>query len=218
MILIAASPGAGLPVLAEDALPGGGEAQLGPRTLESDAQAETKSEPDRAQRTARQLQHGQALPAISSRFGERRDPINGTYRRHAGIDLPAPAGTGVAATAAGIVLRAGWAGGYGQLVEIEHAGGLRTRYAHLSLILVAQGQQVEPGQIIGQVGSTGRSTGNHLHFEVRQNGIARNPLDFLHAGLRQEDIPLAPLARPAAHVSQFARTRDAAIQEDGDGL
>ena len=110
---------------------------------------------------------------ITSYFGYRW----GSF--HQGIDIAAATGTPVGASRTGTVSRAGWAGGYGNLIEIDHHDGKTTRYAHLSNIHVRVGQRVERGQIIGRVGSTGRSTGPHLHFEIREGGRARNPLDYL---------------------------------------
>ncbi|WP_426268067.1 M23 family metallopeptidase [Sphingomonas sp. LHG3443-2] len=95
---------------------------------------------------------------------------------HGGLDLPAAWGTTVRAASSGIVRRAGWAGGYGNLIEIAHLDGTSTRYGHLSSILVQTGERVSAGQRIGGVGSTGRSTGPHLHFEIRRNGAPVNPL------------------------------------------
>lgn len=157
------------------------------------------------------------LPLLSSRFGGRRDPFDGTLRRHAGIDMPAPPGSAVVAAEAGLVRRAAMAGGYGQLVEIDHGGGLRTRYAHLSRILVREGDWVERGRPIAAVGSTGRSTGNHLHFEVRRNGIARDPLAYLGSKEPVYDLAPAPIGPDAPHISQFAHSRDVAAEKDGDG-
>ena len=117
--------------------------------------------------------------SISSRFGWRTDPITGAGRRHAGIDLPSRFGAAVMATAPGIVRIAGWTGGYGNLVEIEHAGGVRTRYGHLSRLDVYPSQHVAEGQVIGEVGSTGHSTGPHLHYEMRVGGMAVDPLSFV---------------------------------------
>jgi murein DD-endopeptidase MepM/ murein hydrolase activator NlpD len=117
--------------------------------------------------------------SITSRFGWRADPISGAGRRHAGIDLPSRLGAAVMATAPGIVRTAGWAGGYGNLVEIEHADGVRTRYGHLSRLDVFPSEHVEQGQVIGEVGSTGHSTGPHLHYEVRIGGMAVDPLTFV---------------------------------------
>jgi murein DD-endopeptidase MepM/ murein hydrolase activator NlpD len=120
--------------------------------------------------------------SISSRFGYRDDPFLHRPALHAGLDFVAPSGTEVLTTAAGVVVSAGWSGGYGQMVEIKHAGGLSTRYAHLSAILVQPGTKVEVGAPIGRVGSTGRSTGPHLHYETRRDGEAVNPAPYLAAG------------------------------------
>jgi peptidoglycan hydrolase FlgJ len=113
---------------------------------------------------------------VSSGFGERHDPMHGRVRRHAGVDIAAPQGTPIAAAAAGKVVFAGRRGGYGNLVEIEHADGQRTRYAHAARLLVQVGDEVKPGQPIATVGSTGRSTGPHLHFEVKKDGARIDPL------------------------------------------
>ncbi len=122
---------------------------------------------------------GTRAPLISSPFGWRTDPIRGARRRHAGVDLPGRSGTSIHATGPGVVSRAGWAGGYGKLIEIEHPGGIRTRFGHLSRILVGRGERVVPGQRIGAMGSTGRSTGPHLHYEVRVNDTAADPLRYM---------------------------------------
>lgn len=116
---------------------------------------------------------------FSSFYGVRSDPFRGTAAMHAGVDIPGPVGTPIYATADGIVGRAGWAGGYGNLVELEHGGGLETRYGHLSKILVAPGARVQRGDVIAYMGSTGRSTGSHLHYEVRMDGRAINPIPYL---------------------------------------
>lgn len=120
--------------------------------------------------------------AITSRFGNRRDPILGRGAFHAGIDFRAPTGTNIRASAPGTVVKAGRNGGYGKMVEIRHANGLTTRYAHLSRISVKKGDSVPAGAVIGQSGNTGRSTGPHLHYEVRQSGKAIDPLTFIRAG------------------------------------
>lgn len=135
-------------------------------------------------RAAEALPLGQPVAAtrVSSRFGYRMDPFLKRAALHAGLDLVAPAGTEVRAAAAGTVVSAGWRGGYGQLVEIRHASGTSTRYGHLSAILVTEGQQVAVGDRIGRVGSTGRSTGPHLHYETRRGDEAVNPAPFLAAG------------------------------------
>ena len=122
-----------------------------------------------------------AVGLMSSRFGYRADPFNGGAAMHAGLDFKGPIGTPILAAADGKVTSAGWQGGYGKCIEITHANGLVTRYAHLSGFNVAVGQEVKRGVQIGRMGSTGRSTGPHLHFEVRINGTAINPLKFLEA-------------------------------------
>lgn len=118
---------------------------------------------------------------LTSGFGVRSDPFRGQAAMHAGVDLSAPTGTEVHATADGMVDRAEWSGGYGNMVEIEHGKGLATRFGHLSRILVHPGQTVHRGDLIALVGSTGRSTGPHLHYEVRIDGHAVNPIPFLQA-------------------------------------
>jgi murein DD-endopeptidase MepM/ murein hydrolase activator NlpD len=117
--------------------------------------------------------------SFTSNFGIRSDPFQGTARMHAGVDIPGPSGTPIYATADGIVGRAERSGGYGNLVELEHGKGIQTRYGHLSRILVAAGARVKRGQLIALMGSTGRSTGPHLHYEVRMDGHAVNPVPFL---------------------------------------
>ncbi len=119
--------------------------------------------------------------SFTSGFGVRSDPFRGTAAMHAGVDMPGAIGTSVYATADGTVGRAGWTGGYGNLVELEHGKGIETRYGHLSAILVHPGQRVRRGDLIARMGSTGRSTGCHLHYEVRIDGHAINPIPFLQA-------------------------------------
>ncbi len=121
---------------------------------------------------------------MSSPFGSRMDPFLGGAAIHTGIDLRGDTGDPVRVTASGRVTRAGWAGGYGNLVEVDHGNGLSTRYGHMSKIDVKTGQQVAIGQTIGRIGSTGRSTGPHLHYETRINDKAVDPQKFLRAGLR----------------------------------
>jgi murein DD-endopeptidase MepM/ murein hydrolase activator NlpD len=116
---------------------------------------------------------------ITSGFGNRVHPIFGVWRFHSGIDIAAPYGTLIKAADGGQVVQAGYFGGYGYSVMVYHGGGFATWYAHLSSIRVSVGQFVERGQVIGLVGSTGWSTGPHLHFEVRINGAAQNPLAYL---------------------------------------
>ena len=117
---------------------------------------------------------------FTSGFGVRSDPFHAGAAMHPGIDLAGSYGTPIYATADGTVLRAGWnSGGYGNLVEIDHGRGITTRYGHMSAILVHDGDHVTRGQQIGRMGSTGRSTGNHLHYEVRIDGRAVNPIPFM---------------------------------------
>jgi murein DD-endopeptidase MepM/ murein hydrolase activator NlpD len=116
---------------------------------------------------------------ISSGFGNRRDPFTQRLARHTGVDMPAPAGTPILAAAGGTVRFAGLRRAYGNAVEIDHGDGLVTRYAHASKVLVHTGQVVLPEQAIATVGSTGRSTGPHLHFEVLRDGAQVEPLRYL---------------------------------------
>ena len=115
----------------------------------------------------------------SSNFGWRIDPFTGANAMHEGVDFVANAGTPIYASAGGVVDYAGLDGSYGNMVEIDHGNNIVTRYAHASKVLVKVGQVVRRGQEIAEVGSTGRSTGNHLHFEVRYKGVAQNPVRFL---------------------------------------
>jgi murein DD-endopeptidase MepM/ murein hydrolase activator NlpD len=122
----------------------------------------------------------QAAVTFTSGFGVRSDPFHAGAAMHPGIDLAGAYGTPVYATADGTVLRAGWNnGGYGNLVELDHGRGITTRYGHMSAILVHEGEHVTRGQQIGRMGSTGRSTGNHLHYEVRIDGRPVNPIPFM---------------------------------------
>ncbi|MGC4251902.1 MAG: M23 family metallopeptidase [Sphingobium sp.] len=116
---------------------------------------------------------------LTSNFGVRSDPFNNHARMHKGIDIPGPVGTPIYATADGIVSRSGWASGYGNLVQISHGHGMETRYGHMSKLLVPANSYVRRGQVIGLMGSTGRSTGSHLHYEVRVDGQAVNPVPFV---------------------------------------
>jgi murein DD-endopeptidase MepM/ murein hydrolase activator NlpD len=119
---------------------------------------------------------------MTSPFGVRADPFEHEAAMHTGMDFRGNVGDAIHATAAGRVTKAGWEGGYGQMVEIDHGEGLSTRYGHLSEIDVALGQTVRPGEVVGRLGSTGRSTGPHLHYETRVNGEPVNPEKFLAAG------------------------------------
>ncbi len=118
---------------------------------------------------------------ISSGFGGRRNPFTGAAgSNHAGVDIATPTGTPIWASSGGTVVWAGWNGGYGYLVSINHPDGRQTRYAHLSKIYVSVGQYVSQGQVIAASGSTGNSTGPHLHFEMRIGGVAYNPMDYVN--------------------------------------
>ncbi|MGE7418436.1 M23 family metallopeptidase [Methylobacterium tarhaniae] len=121
---------------------------------------------------------------LSSTFGYRSDPFTRGLALHTGIDLRGEYGAPARATAAGTVTLADYSGGYGNMVEVDHGHGLVTRYAHLSAITVAPGQAVAAGQMVGRVGSTGRSTGTHLHYETRVDGEPVDPQRFLRAGAR----------------------------------
>ena len=116
---------------------------------------------------------------FSSNFGWRVDPFTGKSAMHEGVDYVVPEGTPIHAAASGIVVYAGMHPDFGNLVEIDHGNDILTRYAHASKLMVKVGQLVKRGQLISLVGSTGRSTGNHLHFEVRFKGLAQNPIRFL---------------------------------------
>jgi murein DD-endopeptidase MepM/ murein hydrolase activator NlpD len=120
----------------------------------------------------------------TSGFGVRMDPFYRSPAMHTGLDFRGSTGEPVRATASGKVVTAGWNGGYGKLVEVDHGNGLSTRYGHLSVIDVEEGQSVRVGQIVGKVGSTGRSTGPHLHYETRVEGDAVDPQKFLRAAIR----------------------------------
>ena len=117
----------------------------------------------------------------SSNFGWRIDPFTGKNAMHEGVDFMAPVGTPIMASASGIVVYSGFHPQYGNMVEIDHGNDIVTRYGHASRLLVKVGQVVRSGQEIAEVGSTGRSTGSHLHFEVRYKGIAQNPRRFLES-------------------------------------
>jgi murein DD-endopeptidase MepM/ murein hydrolase activator NlpD len=117
-----------------------------------------------------------------SSFGHRFDPFTNRLAFHAGLDLAGPAGSKIMTTADGVVTRAEWFGAYGKMVEVDHGNGIATRYGHLSEIRAEKGQRVSRGDVIGIQGSTGRSTGAHLHYEVRFRDEAMNPKKFLEAG------------------------------------
>ena len=138
---------------------------------------------------------------ITSGFGWRSDPIHGAARFHRGIDIRAAYGQDVASAAGGRVVSAGTEGGYGQTVVIEHAGGVRTRYAHLSMTMVAAGDEVREGQVVGRAGRSGRATGTHLHFEVTtRDGEALNPEHFSKL-------------KTGRDVADFTRASNSVLQE-----
>lgn len=162
---------------------------------------------------------------VSSSFGERIDPFTGHPAMHRGVDLPGPLGTDVLAAAAGTVTFSGWSHGYGKLVELAHADGSRTRYGHLSAVLVREGDAVAQGQPIARMGSTGRSTGSHLHFEYWAQGRPVDPLRYLGGGVAfpasarpvPDDRPW--LAAPGeGHRSAFALAREKAAADPAAGL
>jgi murein DD-endopeptidase MepM/ murein hydrolase activator NlpD len=137
--------------------------------------------------------------SFTSGYGVRSDPFRGRAAMHAGIDLAGPLGTAIYATADGYVGRSEWANGYGNLIELNHGRGIQTRYGHLTRSVVGAGQHVKRGQLIGYMGSTGRSTGSHLHYEVRIDGKAVNPVPFM-----QSNDYLLAVQRRAAAATQVA--------------
>jgi murein DD-endopeptidase MepM/ murein hydrolase activator NlpD len=119
------------------------------------------------------------LGKINNEFGYRRNPFGGGYEFHGGMDIDGERGDSILAPANGVVIKAEWQGGYGNMIEIDHGNGLTTRYGHLAKIEIQAGDMVQRGQLIGFVGSTGRSTGPHLHYELRLNDKTINPRRFL---------------------------------------
>jgi murein DD-endopeptidase MepM/ murein hydrolase activator NlpD len=147
----------------------------------------SRAQVDRLNRTLAQVPYRKPVVGeveFTSGFGVRSDPFLGRPAMHTGLDFRAQTGDPVRATANGKVVSAGWAGGYGRMIEIDHGNGLATRYGHLSEIGVKVGDPIKIGQVIGEVGSTGRSTGPHLHYETRIDGEAVDPQKFLRAGVR----------------------------------
>jgi murein DD-endopeptidase MepM/ murein hydrolase activator NlpD len=143
---------------------------------------------------------------LTSNFGVRIDPFRGGRAMHAGVDIPGAYATPIYATADAVVGRTGWIGGYGNLVELEHGKGIQTRYGHLSSILVGPGKRIKRGDLIGLMGSTGRSTGNHLHYEVRIDGRAVNPTPFL-----QTNNYLQAMQRRATGVAMGGPVENGAV-------
>lgn len=162
-------------------MPLDGSLEFETRVRELDA-ALAKLESAKAAAMHLPIHHPVPGQAVTSSFGVRRDPLIRRPAMHTGIDFRAAVGMPIRSAGAGKVIRAGLNGGYGRMVEIDHGHGLTSRYAHMSRIDVKEGQEVKTGDIIGEAGSTGRSTGPHLHFEVRRNGTAIDPVRFLKAG------------------------------------
>ena len=131
---------------------------------------------------------------LSSGYGMRNHPVLGGRRGHKGVDLAAPTGTPVYATADGFVSKADWFSSYGKYISIEHGASLQTRFAHLSDMVVSAGDKVKKGDLIGYVGSTGRSTGPHLHYEVRVDGVAVDPSPYMVPSDDHRDHALALLS------------------------
>ncbi|OCP37586.1 M23 family metallopeptidase [Ensifer sp. LC163] len=152
------------------------------RSLAALDSALAELEQTRAQ--VRELPFGNPSPAsdITSDFGNRLDPFLGRLALHAGIDFRATVGTRIRAAAPGTVTNAGLTGGYGNMVEIDHGNGVASRYAHLSTVLVKVGDRIKAGDVVAKSGNTGRSTGPHLHYEIRLHGQAVDPMRFLNAG------------------------------------
>lgn len=140
--------------------------------------------------------------SLTSGYGMRTHPVLGGRRAHKGIDLAAPTGTPVYASADGVISKADWFSSYGLYISIEHGGAIQTRYGHLSRLNVAAGQQVRKGDLIGYVGSTGRSTGPHLHYEVRIAGASVNPTPYMNG----------------TGVALAAKSPAAAAMGDGDDI
>ncbi len=141
------------------------------------------------------------LRTLASGYGSRLDPVYGTVKFHEGLDFSAPPGTPVYATADGVVTRSSWQSAYGNLIEIDHGFNYTTRYAHLSKIIARAGQNVKRGDLIGLVGNTGKSTGPHLHYEVRYRGTPQNPVNYYFYDLSPEQYDeLIRQADNAGHV------------------
>ncbi|MDE6368816.1 MAG: M23 family metallopeptidase [Muribaculaceae bacterium] len=141
------------------------------------------------------------LRAMASGYGYRRDPIYGTTKFHEGMDFSSPIGTPVYATGDGTVTHGSWKSQYGNMIEIDHGYNYTTRYAHLSQILVKPGQKVKRGDLIGKVGNTGKSTGPHLHYEVRFRGQPQNPVNYYFYDLTPEEYDRMIIeAENAGHV------------------
>ncbi|NIJ36033.1 murein DD-endopeptidase MepM/ murein hydrolase activator NlpD [Sphingopyxis panaciterrae] len=207
--LLALCAGAG-PVAAQTTLPGGDSTAFRQRMTDWSAPA-----PQPVIAPPQQSPVPAVMPRLSSGYGYRADPLHGGGRMHYGLDIPGPLGTPVFASGGGFVAFAGAAGSYGRMVEIDHGSGLRTRYAHLSRLLVRAGDPVAPQQEIALMGSTGRSTGSHLHFEVRVNGRATDPFPLLGGAPPPRSARPMTIADTAPHISDFARRRAPADPVEG---
>jgi murein DD-endopeptidase MepM/ murein hydrolase activator NlpD len=142
-----------------------------------------------------------SMKQMASGYGYRRDPIYGTSRFHEGLDFACDIGTSVYATADGRVMSAGWESGYGNLIEIDHGYGYVTRYAHLSKYDVKPGQMVKRGDLIAETGNTGKSTGPHLHYEVRFHGAPQNPINYYFMDITPDEYnEMIKAAENAGHV------------------
>ena len=141
------------------------------------------------------------MKKMASGYGYRRDPIYGTGRFHEGLDFAADTGTPVYATADGKVVHADWQSGYGNLLEIDHGYGYVTRYAHLSKFKVKEGDEVKRGDLIAETGNTGKSTGPHLHYEVRYRNSPQNPINYYFMDITPEEYDnMIRQAENAGHV------------------
>ena len=180
-------------VLADAVAEGGGlglakliESSLGDAADPAGGPGET---PPPADDAARGSGARSAAAHVTSSFGERTDPLDGTSKFHAGLDLRASEGASIRAAADGVVRRAGPRGGYGNAIEIDHGGGVTTLYAHAENVSVQPGDRIARGAEVGQVGQTGRATGPHLHFEVRVEGKPIDPTAALKAyGIRADNL------------------------------
>ncbi|MFN8026727.1 MAG: M23 family metallopeptidase [Acidimicrobiia bacterium] len=179
------------------------------RAQQDSIEADLQAESDRIAQLARDSGGGPVMgngtfiwpvgANITSGFGYRTDPVTGAQAYHSGLDLGQPCGTPIKAAGTGVVISAGFnSGGYGNMTLINHGGGLSTLYGHQSSIIVSAGQNVTQGQVIGYVGSTGKSTGCHLHFEVRVNGNPVDPAVTCNPGRSRRPPPCTPSLRPEA--------------------
>jgi murein DD-endopeptidase MepM/ murein hydrolase activator NlpD len=203
---LVASASVATPALANSAAAASDAFRVKPEDVASNKTALGVSDPEfralhdswgQANGTARKSQV--AVPSINpvesmrmtSQYGYRTDPFQGRRKNHKGLDIAGPIGTPIYATADGIIGRAQWVSGYGKYVEVEHGNAIQTRYGHLSAMNVYSGQRVRKGDIIGFMGSTGRSTGSHLHYEVRIAGEPVNPTSFLEPATKVSNILIA---------------------------